>query len=59
MEEISWTDRVRSEDMLLRVNEKRNVLHTVKRMKATWIGLFWRRNCLRKHAVEGRMEGKT
>jgi len=27
MEKISWTDLVRNEEVLLRVNEKRNVLH--------------------------------
>ena len=26
--EISWTDRVRNEEVLLRVNEQRNILHT-------------------------------
>ena len=27
MEEISWTDHVRNEEVLLRVNEQRNILH--------------------------------
>jgi hypothetical protein len=32
---ISWTDRVRNEEVLHRVKEERNILHTVKRRKAT------------------------
>jgi hypothetical protein len=54
--EISWTDRVRNE--VLRVEEKRNILHTVKRRKANWIGHILRRNCLIKHVIEGKLEGR-
>jgi hypothetical protein len=38
MEKISWTDRVRNEDVLHRVKEERNIVHTIKRRKANWIG---------------------
>jgi len=38
MEKISWTDRVRNEEVLLRVEEERNILHIVKRWKANYIG---------------------
>ena len=34
MEKISWTDRVRNEEVLHRVKEERNITHTVKRRKA-------------------------
>jgi hypothetical protein len=37
MDEISWTDRVRNEEVLHRVKEERNILRTVKRRKANWI----------------------
>jgi hypothetical protein len=30
MEKISWTDHVRNEEVLLRVNEQRNILHEIK-----------------------------
>ena len=30
LEKISWTDHVRNEDELLRVNEKRNILHEIR-----------------------------
>ena len=38
MEKISWIDRVKIEDVLYRAKEKRNILHTVNRRKANWIG---------------------
>ena len=36
-EKISWTDRVRNEEMLHGVKEERNIVHRVKRRKANWI----------------------
>jgi len=38
MEKISWTDRVENEEVLHTDKEVRNILHTVKRRKANWIG---------------------
>jgi hypothetical protein len=58
MEKISWTDRVRNEEVLHGVKEDRNTLHTIKRIKANWIGHILRRNCLLKHAIEGKLEGR-
>jgi hypothetical protein len=57
LEKISWTDRVGNEETLHRVKEDRNILHTVKRWKANWIGHILRRNCLLKHVTEGNTEG--
>ena len=37
--------------------EKRNVLHTIKKRKAKWIGHMLCRNSLLKHAAEGKIEG--
>jgi hypothetical protein len=56
MEKISWTDRVRNE-VLHRVKEERNIIHTIDRRKANWIGYILRRNCLLKHVIEGKTEG--
>jgi hypothetical protein len=56
-EKISWTDRVRNEEVLHRVKEERNILHTIKGRKANWIGHILRRNCLLKHVIEGKTEG--
>jgi hypothetical protein len=58
MEKISWTDRVRNEEVLHRVKEERNIIHTIKRRKANWIGHILRRNCLLKHVIEGKLEGR-
>jgi hypothetical protein len=38
---------------------ERNILHTVKRRKANWIGHILRRNCHLKHVIEGKIEGRT
>jgi hypothetical protein len=57
--EISWTDRLRNEEVLHRVKEERNILHTIKRRKANWTGHILRRNCLLKHVIEGKLEGRT
>ena len=45
MENISWTDHVRNEEVLLRVNEQRNILYEIRKWKANWIGHILRRNC--------------
>jgi hypothetical protein len=58
MEKISWTDRVRNEEVLHRVKEERNILHTIKRRKANWIGHILSTNCLLKHVIEGKLEGR-
>jgi hypothetical protein len=54
MEKISWTDRVRNEEVLHRVKEERNILHTIKRRKANWIGHILRKNCLLKQLLKER-----
>jgi hypothetical protein len=58
MEKISWTDRVRNEEVLHRVKDERNIVHTIKRRKANWICHILRRNCLLKHVIEGKLEGR-
>ena len=56
--EISWTDHVRNEEVLLRVNEQRNILHEIRKRKANWIGHILCRNCLLKQVVEGKIKGE-
>ena len=58
MGKISWTDRVENEEVLHRVNKDRNIIQTVKRRNVRWIGHILRRNCLLKHATEGKIEGR-
>ena len=58
MEKISWTDHVRNEEVLLRDNEQRNILHEIRKRKANWIGHILRRNCLLKQVIEGKIKGE-
>ena len=58
MEKISWTDHVRNEEVLLRVNEQRNILYEIRKRKANWIGHILRRNCLLKQVIEGKIKGQ-
>jgi hypothetical protein len=57
MEKISWTDRVRNEEVLHTVKEERNSLQKINRRKTNWIGHILRRNCHLKHVTEGKIEG--
>jgi len=57
MENISWTDHVRNEDVLLRVKEQRNILHEKGKRKANWIGHILRRNCLLQLVTKGNIQG--
>jgi hypothetical protein len=53
-------DRAKNEDVrvLHRVKEERNILHAIKRRKVNWIGHIFCRNCLLKHVIEGKLEGR-
>ena len=57
MEKISWTNHVRNEEVLLWVNEQRNILHEIRKWKANWIGHILRKNCLLKQVIEGKIKG--
>jgi hypothetical protein len=47
---------VRNEEALLGVKEKKNILQSIKRSKANWIGHILSRNCLLKDFIEGKRE---
>jgi hypothetical protein len=47
---------VTSEEASLIVKQKTNILHTVKRRKATFIGHIFLRNCLLKQVNDGKVE---
>jgi len=49
---------VRNEEVLHGDKEERNVVHIIKIRKANWIGHIWRRNCLLKYVIEGKIQGK-
>ena len=47
---------MRNEEVLHRVREERNFLHTVKRRKANWIGHVLCNNCLLKYSFERKIK---
>jgi hypothetical protein len=50
-EKMGWTDGVKNE-ISRGVKEKSNILHTLKRRKAYWIGHMVLRNWLLQHFIE-------
>ena len=56
LEKISWTNHVRNEEVLHRVEEQRNILHEISKPKANWIGHILRRNCLLQKVIEGKIK---
>ena len=49
---------MRNEEVLLRVNEQRNILHEIRQRRANWIGHILHRNCLLKQVIEGKIKGE-
>ena len=52
------TDHARNEEVLLRVKEEKNMLHTINKRKANCMGHILHRNCLLKYVIEGKLEGR-
>ena len=42
---------MKNEEILYTVEEDRNIVHTINRRKANWIGHMLRGNCLLKHVI--------
>jgi hypothetical protein len=57
MGKISWTEHVTSEEILLKIKEKRNIPHGISKRKANWIDHILRRNCLLRQVIEGKIKG--
>jgi hypothetical protein len=49
---------MRSKEVLCRVKDERNIIQTVNRRKADWIGHILCRNCLLEQVIEGKIEGR-
>ena len=49
---------MRNEEVLLRVNEQRNILHEIRKRKANWIGHILCRNYLLQ-VIEGKIKGQV
>ena len=50
--------QVRNEEVLLRVNEQRDILYEIRKRKANWISHILRRNCLLQQVIEGKIKGQ-
>jgi hypothetical protein len=55
IEKIGWTDCVGNE-VFYKITQKRNILHTLKRKKDSWIGHILCRNYFLKHIIEGKIK---
>ena len=53
--EISWTDYVKNYEVLHKVKEKRDILYTINRRKANWMGHILHWKYLLKHITEGKI----
>jgi hypothetical protein len=58
LEKIIWRDPVINKEVLLRVNEQRNILHEIRKQKDNWIGNILRRDSLLKQVIEGKIKGE-
>jgi hypothetical protein len=56
VDEIRFTDRDKNEEQIHRVKGKRNILRTIKRRKANWVGHILRVKCLLKNIMVGKIE---
>jgi hypothetical protein len=54
--EIGRTERTKNREVVHRVQEESNTLHTTDRREANWIGHTLRRNCLLEHVIPGKTE---
>jgi hypothetical protein len=54
-EKFGWTVHLKNEEVLHGVKEERNILHTIKRRRANWIGHILQRSCLLKHSINGQI----
>jgi hypothetical protein len=48
---------VRNEDVLLRVNEQRNILHEIRKRKSELDWSHFIKNCLLQRVTEGKIQG--
>jgi hypothetical protein len=48
---------VRKVEVLLRVNEQRNILHEISKRKSNWNGQILGRNCLLQQVIERKLKG--
>lgn len=57
LERVKWTEKMKNEDVLKKVKEKRRLLREIKKRKANWIGHRIREKGLFADVLEGLVEG--
>ena len=55
---ISWTEKVKNEEVLSRMNIKVGLNYTIKSRKLRYFGHISRQNSLQKLLLEGKINGK-
>jgi hypothetical protein len=58
IEMIIGTDRLKYKELLYRVKKKGNIPRTIKRIETIWTGHILGGNCLLKHVIREKTEGK-
>jgi len=58
MEDIRRTGHVKNDEVLQRVKEERNILHTLKRRTVNWIGQIFSRKCLPASLINERQKSE-
>ena len=58
MEKISWTEHKTNEEVLKQVEEKREMINTIRKRQKTWMGHIMRGDSLLREIMEGQLKGK-
>uniref|UniRef100_A0A8D9ART7 Endonuclease-reverse transcriptase n=2 Tax=Cacopsylla melanoneura TaxID=428564 RepID=A0A8D9ART7_9HEMI len=56
---IKWSDKVRNEDVLTRIKEKRRIMKHIAMRRSKWIGHILRHDGLLHTLIEGMYEGNV
>jgi hypothetical protein len=59
VEKLSRSDRSKNVVVLRRVKDERNILYTINRREANWLGRILCGKFLLKHVIEGEIEGRV
>ena len=58
MLKLSWTEKVKNEEVLQRMNEKRKLINILKERKLKYFGHLIRLNSIYRTLLEGNIDGK-
>ena len=58
LEKISWSDKIRNDEVFARVMEERCLIRTIRQRQKNWIGHVLRGEVLLRDVLEGKVKGK-